>query len=69
MKHEIRWFLGAAVAAGAAALLLDLRKKRSAAADLADGIETQIADLDPATRAAVIGRLTKDALDAVRNRS
>jgi len=55
--------------AGAAvgALIADVLRRRSVAIDTVDDIESQIAALDPATRASVVARLAKDSVDVVRS--
>ena len=55
--------------AGAAvgALIADVLRRRSVAIDTVDDIESQIAALDPATRASVVARLAKDSADVVRS--
>ena len=56
---------GAAVALGAAAFLL--REKHQEAEAAVQTIQDQLDALDPATRAAVIARLTKDEVQRVRD--
>ena len=63
---------GALVVAGAAALVVaaaKVRAKRNLAVTTAEDIKRQLAALDPATRAAVIARLTKDARAAFHQHS
>ena len=54
---------GAAVALGAAAFLL--REKHQEATAAGQNIQDQLDALDPATRAAVIARLTRDEVKKV----
>ena len=54
----------AAVALAAAAYLL--REKHQAAEDAVENIQDQLEALDPATRAAVVARLTSDEVKKVR---
>ena len=55
--------------AGAAVgeLVATVVRKRSISIDTVDDIESQIAALDPATRASVVARLAKDSVDVVRS--
>ena len=57
---------GAAVALAAAAYLLREKHQESEAA--VQSIEDQLDALDPATRAAVVARLTSDAVKKARGR-
>jgi len=61
--------VGLLVAAGAALALaaLQVREKRSLAIATVDDIEAQLASLDPATRAAVIARLSADGAKKVHD--
>lgn len=68
VKHVVRWLLGLVAGAAVAALVLDLRKKQAVATSTVNDIEAQIAALDPVTRAAVVGRLSKDSAQAIHNR-
>jgi len=64
--------LRVALLAGAAVALVlaatTLREKRHVAIATVDEIEAQLAALDPATRAAVLARLSKDAAHYVRDK-
>jgi hypothetical protein len=55
--------LSAALAVAVKALL----EKRELAISTVEDIESQLDALDPATRAAVVARLSKDAVDQVRS--
>ena len=48
------------------ALALDLRRKHQAADTAIQGIEDQLAELDPVTRAAVLAKLSADAAKHVK---
>jgi hypothetical protein len=48
------------------ALALDLRRKHQAADTAVQGIEDQLAELDPVTRAAVLAKLSADAAKHVK---
>jgi hypothetical protein len=56
-----------ALAAALAAAVKALLEKRELAISTVDDIESQLGALDPATRAAVVARLSKDAVDQVRS--
>lgn len=72
MSATAQTILRAALLAAAAAALVaaaaQLREKRKLADQTVAGIEGQIAALDPATRAAVVGRLTSDAAKQAKTR-
>ena len=57
-----------AVAAAVIVGAFKLRAKRRLADETVDEIEGQLAGLDPATRAAVVGRLATDAADEAKQR-
>lgn len=57
--------LVAVAAAVAAAVVQGAKVKRNATA-VADDIEAQLDDLDPVTRAAVVGKLSADAAKSIR---
>jgi hypothetical protein len=61
--------VGLLVAAGVALALaaLQVREKRNLAIATVDDIEAQLASLDPATRAAVITRLSADGAKKVHD--
>ena len=63
-----RAVLLAAAAAALVAAAAQLREKRTLAEQTVADLEDQIAALDPATRAAVIGRLTSDAAKQAKAR-
>jgi hypothetical protein len=67
-RAVLRLVLLLAAAAALAGAAVTLQQKRQLAIGTVDDIEAQLAALDPATRAAVIARLGKDATDAVRSR-
>jgi hypothetical protein len=64
----LRAALLAAAAAALVAAAAQLREKRMLADQTVAEIEDQIAALDPATRAAVLGRLTSDAAKQAKTR-
>ena len=72
MSATARSILRAALLAAAAAAFVgaaaQLREKRTLADQTVAGIEGQIAALDPATRAVVLGRLTSDAAKQAKAR-
>jgi hypothetical protein len=72
MSALARRILRMALLAGAAAALVaaaaQLGEKRTQAARTVGDIEDQIAALDPATRAAVVGRLAGDAAKEAKAR-
>jgi hypothetical protein len=63
-----RAVLLAAAAAALVAAAAQLREKRTLADQTVADLEDQIAALDPATRAAVVGRLTSDAAKQAKAR-
>jgi hypothetical protein len=65
-KRLVRAVLLAAVAAALAAAAYQLREKHQVAELSAQDIHDQLDALDPATRAAVIARLTSDEVHKVR---
>jgi hypothetical protein len=64
----LRVALFAAAAAACVAAALQLREQRATVERTADDIEGQLNELDPATRAAVLARLSKDAEEAIKAR-
>jgi hypothetical protein len=54
--------LVAAAVAGVAVAAIKARQMREVADETADDIEAQLDALDPVTRAAVVGKLSKDAM-------
>jgi hypothetical protein len=69
VSRGFRLILLLAIGAAVGVLIETVRKQRAVAISTVDDIEAQIAALDPATRASVIARLTKDAVDTVRDRA
>lgn len=65
----IRAVLLVAAAAALAAAAAQLRSKHQMAELTVDDIHEQLDALDPATRAAVVARLTSDEVKKVRGRS
>ena len=65
-RRVLRLALVIAAAAAIAVVVVQAQRKRQQAIDVTDDIEDELADLDPATRAAVVGRLAKDEVDEVR---
>jgi hypothetical protein len=65
----IRAVLLVAAAAALAAAAAQLRGKRQMAEVTVDDIHEQLDALDPATRAAVVAKLTSDEVKKVRDRS
>ncbi len=65
-RQQIRVVLLAAAALALVAAAIQVRQKEQLAALTVDEIESQIAALDPATRAAVVARLGADALKHAR---
>jgi hypothetical protein len=65
----IRAVLLVAAAAALAAAAAQLRGKRQMAEVTVDDIHEQLDALDPATRAAVVAKLTSDEVKKVRGRS
>jgi len=67
---RLKWILGVTLlAAAGAAVAIAVRRAREieeVANETADDIEAQLDALDPATRAAVVGRLTSDVVDEVK---
>jgi hypothetical protein len=64
-RRVLRLALVIAAAAAIAAVVVTAQRRRQQAIDVTDDIEEELAELDPVTRAAVVGRLTKDAADEV----
>lgn len=56
-------------AAGVAVVVIQAAKVKRTATLVADDIENQLGDLDPMTRAAVMGKLSADAAKSVRSHS
>ena len=69
LHRLLRVALFAAAAAACIAAALQLREQRATVAATAEGIEDQLNDLDPVTRAAVVARLTKDAAEEIRSQA
>jgi len=65
----IRALLLAAAAAALVVAAAQLRDKRETAELTVDSIHDQLDALDPATRAAVVAKLTSDEVQKVRSRS
>jgi len=65
-RRILRVGLLVAAAVALAVAAATFREKQSLANATVDQIEAQLAALDPATRAAVLARLSKDAAQAVR---
>jgi len=62
MKRLVIWLVVALiVAAGLTAAAAWVRQRQQVVDETARGIEDELADLDPVTRAAVMTRLAKDA--------
>ena len=68
MKGIVRMLLLLAVVAGLIALAVNLQKKRQAADVAVKDIEGELAELDPATRAAAVAKLSADATEHIRAR-
>ena len=68
-RKILRIALLAAAAVALAAAALELQEKRQVADQTANDIEDQIAALDPVTRAAVVSRLTADAVSEVKGQT
>jgi hypothetical protein len=66
-RRAIRAVLLVAAAAALAAAALQLREKRQTAELTVENIHAQLDALDPATRAAVIARLSSDEVKKVRD--
>jgi hypothetical protein len=66
MKGIVRMLLLLAVVAGLIALTVNLQKKRRAADVAVQDIEGELAELDPATRAAAVAKLSADAAEQIR---
>jgi hypothetical protein len=56
------------VAAGVTVAAVKAARIRRAATQVADDIEHQLQELDPVTRAAVVGKLSTDAVKDIRSR-
>jgi len=67
-KVLLRVGLLVAAAVALAFAAASIRDKHEVAVSTVDDIETQLAALDPATRAAVIARLTRDAARVVHDK-
>jgi hypothetical protein len=61
---RVALLIGAAAALAAAAMAV--QERHTLADQTVDDIEAQLASLDPATRAAVVAKLGRDAAEAVR---
>ena len=57
------------VAAGIAIAVMKARSIKAEATRVADGIEAELNELDPVTKAAVLGKLSSDAAKEVRSHS
>jgi hypothetical protein len=68
-RKILRIALLAAAAVALAAAALELQEKRQVADQTANDIEDQLAALDPVTRAAVVSRLTADAVSEVKGQT
>jgi hypothetical protein len=68
-RKILRIALLAAAAVALSAADVELQQTRQVADQTANDIEDQLAALDPATRAAVVGRLTADAASEVKGRA
>ena len=66
MKTIVRVLLLLAAVAGLIALAVNLQKKRQAADLAVQDIEGQLTELDPATRAAVVAKLSADEAEHIR---
>ena len=58
-----------AAAAGVVVVAVRARRMRQVASDTAADIEAQLDALDPMTRAAVVGKLSADAVKAAKTKS
>jgi hypothetical protein len=67
-KQVLRIALLAAAAVALTVVAAELQDKRRLADETVSDIEAQIAALDPATRAAVVGRLATDAAGEAKQR-
>jgi hypothetical protein len=67
-KVLLRVGLLVAAAAALAFAAVSIREKHEIALSTVDDIEAQLAALDPATRAAVIARLSRDAAKVVHDK-
>jgi hypothetical protein len=67
-KVLLRVGLLVAAAAALAFAAVSIREKHEIAVSTVDDIEAQLAALDPATRAAVIARLSRDAAKVVHDK-
>ena len=65
-KSALRFALLIGAAAALVAAAITLQEKHRLADETVDDIEAQLASLDPATRAAVVARLGRDVVEAVR---
>jgi hypothetical protein len=68
-RKILRIALLAAAAVALAAAAVELQEKRQVADQTANDIEDQLAALDPITRAAVVSRLTADAVSEVKGQT
>ena len=68
-RKILRIALLAAAAVALAAAAVELQEKRQVADQTANDIEDQLAALDPVTRAAVVSRLTADAVSEVKGQT
>jgi len=58
-----------AAAAGVVVVAVRVRRMRQVASDTAADIEAQLDALDPMTRAAVVGKLSADAVKAAKTKN
>jgi len=65
-KTFVRLGIVIIAAAAVVATVVALQRRREQAIDVTDRIEDELAELDPLTRAAVVGRLAKDTANEVR---
>ena len=65
-RRVLRVVLLLAAAAALVGVALTVQDRRRLAISTVDDIEAQLAALDPATRAAVVARLGRDAVHTVR---
>ena len=71
MSRSRRFLAGTlvvATAAGIVVVVIRVRRMRQVASDTATDIEAQLDALDPMTRAAVIGKLSADAVKAAKSK-
>jgi hypothetical protein len=66
-RRFLRLVFIVAAAAAVAAMVVTMRQRREEVINVTDAIENQLAELDPAARAAVLGRLAKDTAGEVHD--